>query len=100
MSSSESGLAVSNVELSKAGILADAILSCTAKTENGRYESVYITGEGLITNKERNRAEVRIDYDREYELLFCDDSDNRNNEIHSVVKLRPFHIDLKPVDTP
>ena len=78
MSSSESGLAVSNVELSKAGILADAILSCTAKTENGRYESVYITGEGLITNKERNRAEVRIDYDREYELLFCDDSDNRN----------------------
>ncbi len=98
MSSSESGLAVSDVELSKAGILADAILTCTAKIGNGRYESVYVTGEGLITNKERNSAELRIDYDNEYELLFCDDSDHKNNEIHSVVKLCPFHIDLKPVD--
>lgn len=99
MSSSESGLAVSDVELSKAGILADAILSCTAKIEDGRYESVYVTGEGLITNEQRNRAELKIDYGNEYELLFCDDSDHRNYEIHSAVKLCPFHIDLKPVET-
>lgn len=101
MSSSESGLAVSDVELSKAGILADAILNCTAKTEDGRYETVYVTGEGLITNKERKRAELKIDYDKEYELLFCNDSDRKNNEIHSAVKLCPFHIqltDVKPSD--
>ncbi len=60
MSSSESGLEESDVELKKAGILADAILTCTAQVKDGRYEDVYITGEGMITEKRGKQAVVRI----------------------------------------
>ena len=62
MSSSESGLEDSDVELRKAGILADAILSCVAKTDQGRYESVHIIGEGLITDEKKRSAEFKTDY--------------------------------------
>ena len=96
MSSSESGLEVSNVELSKAGILADAILTCTArKTKKGVYESVCISGEGLITKKGKKEAVIELD-EQEYELAFCEETDREM--IRSVVKLRPFYIDYKDKD--
>ena len=109
MSSSESGLEESDVELKKAGILADAILTCTAQMKDGKYEDVYITGEGMITEKRGLKAVVRIGAKEEkeaekkegpeedkktgtYDLLFCDDSDDGKNEIYSKVTLSPFHI--------
>ncbi len=97
MSSSESGLEASDVELKKAGILADAILTCKAKTEKNqegcKYEVVYITGEGLITDKEKKRAKLSID-NTQYTLQFCNDLENQENEHHNVVELCPFYIEL------
>ncbi len=96
MSSSESGLEASDVELRKAGILADAILTCIAKTEkdeNGcEYEKVYITGEGLITDKDKRRPTLNIDYDSQYTLKFCSDSSSQEDEHSDVVELCPFEI--------
>ncbi len=96
MSSSESGLEASDVELKKASILADAILTCKAKTEKDKegykHEAVYITGEGLITDKDKKRAKICID-DKQYTLQFCNDLESQENERHNVVKLCPFYID-------
>lgn len=98
MSSSESGLEASDVELKKAGILADAILTCAAKTEkneNGHEnEEVYIMGEGLITDKEKKRAKLNIDYNGQYTLQFCNDAGIQGDESYNVVELCPFYIDL------
>jgi len=97
MSSSESGLEASDVELKKAGILADAILTCKAQTEKDpkRYthQAVYITGEGLITDKDKKRARICID-DKQYTLQFCSDLESQENERHNVVRLCPFKIKL------
>lgn len=95
MSSSESGLEDSDVELRKAGILADAILSCIAKTDQGRYESVYIMGEGLITDEQKRSAEFKTDYKNDYALKFYNESETENNRIRGTVKLRPFNIVLE-----
>ncbi len=108
MSSSESGLEESDVELKKAGILADAILTCTAYMRAGKYEDVYITGEGMITEKRGQKAVVRIGAKEEaagsgdgpaadkrngtYELLFCDDSDDGKSESLGKITLSSFHI--------
>ncbi len=101
MSSSESGLEASDVELRKAGILADAILTCITKPqkdENGcEHEAVYITGEGLITDKDKKGAMLSIDYDSQYTLKFCDDSSGRENERYNVVELCPFYIESRSV---
>ncbi len=93
MSSSESGLEASDVELRKAGILADAILRCSSETSKGRYKPVYITGEGLITDRQK-RAELKICEGKDYRLLFCEDGTGR---APNAVKLRPFDIDIRPV---
>lgn len=93
MSSSESGLEASDVELRKAGILADAILRCSSETSKGRYKPVYITGEGLITDRQK-RAELKICEGKDYRLLFCEDGTGRAS---NAVKLRPFDIDIRPV---
>lgn len=93
MSSSESGLEASDVELRKAGILADAILRCSSETSKGRYKPVYITGEGLITDRQK-RAELKICEGKDYRLLFCEDGTGR---APNAVMLRPFDIDIRPV---
>ncbi len=94
MSSSESGLEVSNVELSKAGILADAILTCTAsKTPKGGYDKVYISGEGLITKQDKNMAKINTKEKSKYELAFCNEKDRES--IQSVVKLCAFCIEFE-----
>lgn len=95
MSSSESGLEDSDVELKKAGILADAILSCKAETDQGRYESVYIMGEGLITDEEKRAAKFKTDYKNDYNLKFYNESEIENNGVRGTVKLRPFSIILE-----
>lgn len=91
MSSSESGLEASDVELSKAGILADAILRCTIGKNN---DGVYITGEGLITDPKNKKAEFIIDKEP-YTLQFYDDSYCVRERPLSAIKLFPFHIDLE-----
>lgn len=91
MSSSESGLEASDVELSKAGILADAILRCTTGAKTSGGDTVYISGEGLITAPHNSRAEVIID-EEPYSLQFYDDLDSEKEEPFSTVKLFPFHI--------
>lgn len=93
MSSSESGLEASDVELSKAGILADAILRCTIGTKKDGGEAVYIMGEGLITEQKNKRAEFVIDKEP-YTLQFCDDSPSGKGEVPSTVELFPFHIEF------
>lgn len=93
MSSSKSGLKASDVELSKAGILADAILRCTIEPRRDKSEAVYITGEGLITASGNKRAEVIID-EGEYALQFYGDSCSEKEKPHSIVKLFPFHIEF------
>lgn len=98
MSSSESGLKVSDVELSKAGILADAILTCRTEINQNAYE-VYIEGEGLITDTENNRARFIIEGTEEYELQFCSDSEDNSESIQSVIKLVPFSIELLKAKT-
>lgn len=93
MSSSESGLKVSDVELRKAGILADAILTCRTEINENAYE-VYIEGEGLITNTQNNKAKFIIEDTEEYELQFYSDSENNSAHIQSTIKLVPFFIKL------
>ncbi len=97
MSSSESGLEASDVELKKAGILADAILTCKLQTEKDKegcmHEVVYITGEGLITDKDKRRAKLSID-NKQYTLQFCNNVENQKNERHNIVELCPFYIQL------
>lgn len=93
MSSSESGLEPSDVELSKAGILADAILRCTIGIRNDGSEAVYISGEGLITEPRNKRAEFVIDEEK-YTLQFCKDVQDKNEEVLSMVELFPFHIEF------
>ena len=93
MSSSESGLAPSDVELSKAGILADAILRCTIGSKDDGSEAVYISGEGLITEPRNKRAEFVIDEEK-YTLQFCRDLNDKNEEVLSMVELFPFHIEF------
>lgn len=93
MSSSESGLEPSDVELSKAGILADAILRCTIGIRNDGSEAVYISGEGLITEPRNKRAEFVIDEEK-YTLQFCKDVQDKNEEVLSMVELLPFHIEF------
>lgn len=92
MSSSESGLDVSDVELSKASILADAILNCTVKASPDGQGPVSIMGEGLITDKEKKAADINLDYNSEYDLLFCEDADY-HIKLHSKVTLYPFRIE-------
>ena len=93
MSSSKSGLNVSDVELSKAGILADAILTCRTKINQNANE-VYIEGEGLITNTKNNKAKFIIEDTEEYQLQFYSDSEGNSEHIQSVIKLVPFSIEL------
>ncbi len=90
MSSSKSGLEDSDEELSKANILADAILNCTVQIKNGKYQEVFITGEGLITRKEAKPV-VTID-EKAYKLKFCNGPDDKENEKQNGVELCPFHI--------
>lgn len=93
MSSSESGLEPSDVELSKAGILADAILRCTIGTKEDGSEAVYISGEGLITEPRNKRAEFIIDEEK-YTLQFCKDVCDKKEEILSTIELLPYHIEF------
>lgn len=93
ISSSDSGLPDSDVELSKAGILADAILKCTINTKGDGRESVYITGEGLITAPMNNTAEFIIT-DEKYTLQFYKTLHNVKDEPQSIVELYPFRIKL------